>query len=121
VSLPSGGPQVRANRLRALAVTTAERSTFVPDLPTLAEAGVPGYDVSKWWGIYTRSKTPGEIVNRLNREIQQILATEDVKSRLSTEGAEPVFGMTAEAFSALTKAEIAKWSKIAKARNIKVD
>jgi tripartite-type tricarboxylate transporter receptor subunit TctC len=121
VSLPSGGPQVKANRLRALAVSTAERSAFVPDLPTMAEAGVPGYDVSTWWGIYTRGKTPGEIVNRLNREIQQILATDEIKAKLATEGAEPVLGMSADAFSALTRAEIAKWSKIAKARNIRVD
>ena len=121
VSMPSGWPQVKANRLRALAVTTGERSAFVPELPTMAEAGVPGYDVSTWWGIYTRGKTPGEIVNRLNREIGQILAAEDVKSKLAAEGADPVLGMTPEAFNAFTKNEIAKWSKVAKARNIRID
>ena len=121
VSMPSGWPHVKSNRLRALAVTTGERSAFVPELPTMAEAGVPGYDVSTWWGIYTRAKTSTEIVNRLNREIQQILAADDVKVRLAAEGAEPVLGMTPEAFNALTRSEIAKWRKVAKARNIKID
>jgi tripartite-type tricarboxylate transporter receptor subunit TctC len=121
VSMPSGWPQVKANRLRALAVTTGERSAFVPELPTMAEAGVPGYDVSTWWGIYTRARTPAEIVNRLNREIQQILMADDVKSRFAAEGADPLLGMTPDAFNAYTKAEIAKWSKIAKARNIRID
>jgi tripartite-type tricarboxylate transporter receptor subunit TctC len=121
VSLPSGGPQVKAGRLRALAVTTAQRSAFVPELPTLADSGVPGYDVSTWWAIYTRAKAPAETINRLNREIQQILATEDVKARLAAEGAEPELTMTADALSAMTKAEIEKWAKVAKARNIKID
>ena len=121
VSLPSGGPQVKAGRLRALAVTTAQRSAFVPELPTLADSGVPGYDVSTWWAIYTRAKAPAETINRLNREIQQILATEDVKTRLAAEGAEPELTMTADALSAMTKAEIEKWAKVAKARNIKID
>ena len=121
VSLPSGWPQVKAGRLRALAVTTSERSGFVPELPTMAEAGVPGYNVSTWWGLYTRGKTPTEIVNRLNREIQQILVADDVKQRLAAEGAEPVVGMTPDAFNAYTKNEIAKWRAVAKERNIQVD
>jgi tripartite-type tricarboxylate transporter receptor subunit TctC len=90
-------------------------------LPTLADSGVPGYDVSTWWAIYTRAKAPAETINRLNREIQQILATEDVKARLAAEGAEPERTMTADALSAMTKAEIEKWAKVAKARNIKID
>jgi tripartite-type tricarboxylate transporter receptor subunit TctC len=77
--------------------------------------------VSTWWGIYTRAKTPDEIINRLNREIQQILAAEDVKSRLAAYGAEPVLGMTPQAFNAMTRSEIAKWVKVAKARNIRID
>ena len=120
-SMPSSWPHTKSNRLRALAVTTGERATFVPELPTVAEAGVPGYDVSTWWGIYTRAKTPDEIVQRLNREIQQILAADDMKKRLASEGADPVVGMTPEAFNALTRSEIAKWTKVARARNIKLD
>jgi tripartite-type tricarboxylate transporter receptor subunit TctC len=121
VSLPSGGPQVKAGRLRALAVTTAERSHFVPELPTVSEAGVPGYDVSTWWGILARAKTPPETLNRLNREIQQILAAEDMKGKLAAEGAVPELRMTADAFTAYVRADIAKWAKIAKARNITID
>jgi tripartite-type tricarboxylate transporter receptor subunit TctC len=120
-SMPAAWGHAKANRLRALAVTTGERSGFVPDLPTISEAGVPGYDVSTWWGIYTRAKTPDEIINRLNREIQQILAAEDVKSRLAAYGAEPVLGMAPQAFNAMTRSEIAKWVKVAKARNIRID
>ena len=79
VSVPSVLPQVKAGRLRALAVTSPERSKFVPELPTVAESGVPGYEARQWWGMFTQGKTPRAIVGRLNGEIQKILAAEDVK------------------------------------------
>ncbi len=118
-SLPSVWPQVKANLVRALAATSAKRSAFVPELPTVAEAGVPGYEAGMWWGMFAPTKTPKDIVAKLNGEIQKILAAEDVKSRLAAEGAEPVLLMSPEAFSATVKNEIAKWSKIVKERNIK--
>jgi tripartite-type tricarboxylate transporter receptor subunit TctC len=120
-STPSAGAMVRAKRLRALAVTTAKRSPFMPELPTIAEAGVPGYDVATWWGILAPGKTPTEILTRLNGEIRKILATEEVKARVVADGAEPVLDMSAEKFNALLKTEIAKWRRIVKERNIKTN
>ena len=118
-SLPAAWSQVEARRLRALAVTTGKRSEFVPDLPTIAEAGVPGFDASTWWGLFTQGKTPREIIARLNGEMQKIVVAEDVKGRLTAEGAQAVLGMTPEAFSALIRNEIAMWRTIAKERNLK--
>jgi len=113
-------PHIKANRLRALAVTTAQRSAFVPDLPTVAEAGVPGYDASLWWGAFAPARTPADVVVRLNGEINKILATDDMKSRVASEGADVVL-MSADAFTAFWKGELAKWTKVAKERNIKAN
>lgn len=118
ISLPSVWPQVKANRLRALAVTTAKRSAFVPELPTVAEAGIPGYEAGQWWGVLAPAKTPGDIVAKLNGEINKILATEDMKARVAEQGAEPVL-MSPEAFSAFVRDEIAQWRKVVEARNLK--
>jgi len=118
-SMPSVWPQVKANRVRALAVTSAKRSALLPELPTVAEAGVPGYEAGQWWGIFAPAKTPKDIVAKLYDEIQKILVAEEVKSRFVAQGAEPVLGMTPDAFSATVKNEIAKWSKVVKERNIK--
>lgn len=109
----------KANRLRALAVTTGKRSEFLPELPTIAEAGVPGFDASTWWGLFAQGKTPREIVSRLNGELQKIVVADDVKARLSAEGAQAVLGMTPDAFNTLVRNEIAMWRRIAKERNIK--
>ena len=117
-SLPAGWHHVKANRLRALAVTTARRSEFVPDLPTVSESGVPGFEASTWWGMFVQGKTPRAIVVRLNDEIQRIVIANDVKARLTAEGAEAVLGMTPETFNDLLKKEIAVWRRIAKERNI---
>ncbi|MBI4205582.1 MAG: tripartite tricarboxylate transporter substrate binding protein, partial [Betaproteobacteria bacterium] len=120
-STPAAGAMVKAKRLRALAVTTAKRSAFMPELPTVAEAGVPGYDVATWWGVLAPGKTPAAIVNRLNDEIRKILATDEVRARIVADGAEPVLDMSAEKFTALLKTDIAKWRRIVKERNIKTE
>jgi len=117
MSLPSVWAQVKNNRLRAIAVTTAKRSSFVPDLPTVAESGVPGYEASQWWGILAPGKMNRDNIAKLNAEINRILALDDIKMRLSHEGAEPVL-MTPEAFTAFVHGEIAKWRKVVKERNI---
>jgi tripartite-type tricarboxylate transporter receptor subunit TctC len=111
VSLPSVTAQIKAGRLRALAVSTAKRSSFVSDIPTVAESGVPGYDVSLWWGVFAPAKTPRPVVDRLNAEIHKALATEAMKKQFADFGAEPS-PMTPDAFSALVKKEIANWSKV---------
>jgi tripartite-type tricarboxylate transporter receptor subunit TctC len=112
---------IKAQRLRALAVTTAKRADFMPELPTVAESGVPGYDVATWWGVLAPGKTPAPIVNRLNDEIRKILASDDATSVIVANGAVPELHMTPEQYNALLKAEIASWKKIVKERNIKIN
>ena len=118
-STPAAGAVVKANRLRALAVTTAKRSQYMPELPTIAEAGVPGYDVATWWGILAPGQTPKPVLEKLNKEIRAILARDDVQARIVAYGAEPVLDMSSEEFTRLIRDDIAKWRKIVKARNIK--
>ena len=84
----------------------------------MAEAGIPGYEAGQWWGVLAPAKTPGDIVAKLNGEINKILATEDMKARVAEQGAELVL-MSPEAFSAFVRDEIAKWRKVVKARNLK--
>jgi tripartite-type tricarboxylate transporter receptor subunit TctC len=120
-STPAAGAVVKANRLRALAVTTARRSQYMPELPTIAESGVPGYDVATWWGILAHGQTPKPVLEKLNKEIRAILARDDVQARIVGYGAEPVLDMSSEEFTALIRNDIAKWRKIVKARNIKTN
>jgi tripartite-type tricarboxylate transporter receptor subunit TctC len=117
-SLPAAWHHVKSNRLRALGVTTAKRSQFMPELPTIAEAGVPGFEASTWWGLFAQGRTPRETVAKINAEIQKIVVADDIKARLNAEGAQPVTGMTSDAFNALIRKEIAAWRAIAKERKI---
>jgi tripartite-type tricarboxylate transporter receptor subunit TctC len=118
MSLPSVWSQVKANRLRAIAVTTAKRSSFVPDLPTVAEAGVPGYEAGQWWGVLAPAKVAAPIVAKLNSEINTILSADDMRVRLANEGAEPLL-MTPEAFTKFVRSEIEKFRKVVKEKNLK--
>jgi tripartite-type tricarboxylate transporter receptor subunit TctC len=120
-STPAAGHHVKANRLRALAVTTSERSGFMPDLPTVAEAGVPRFEASTWWGLFVQGKTPRELVGRLNGEIRKVLVADDIKARVTAEGAQVVLGLTPDEFNTLVKSEIERWRQIVKERNITVD
>jgi tripartite-type tricarboxylate transporter receptor subunit TctC len=118
MSLPSAWSQVKANRLRAIAVTSPKRSAFVPDLPTVAESGVPGYEAQQWWGVLAPAKVPAAIVNKLNTEINTILSADDMRAKLANEGAEPVL-MSPQEFSRFVQSEIMKFRKIIRERNIK--
>lgn len=109
-----------SGRLRPIAVTSAKRSKTFPDLPTLAEAGVQGYELTSWNGLLVPAGTPRDIVNRLNAEVNRILATPEMQAKLAELGYEPVGG-TPEAFAALIDRESAKWSKIVKSANMKPD
>ena len=113
-------PQVRTGKLRAVAVTTAKRSPAAPDIPTIAESGVPGFDHGPWNGMFTTAKTPPAIVSKINAEVVRILKTEDVRTVFLKEGAEPVGNSPAE-FSAVMKNEVAKWAKVVQASGIKAD
>jgi tripartite-type tricarboxylate transporter receptor subunit TctC len=120
-STPAVSPMVKAQRLRALAVTTAKRAAFMPELPTIAESGVPGYDVATWWGVLAQGKTPPAIVNRLNDEIRKSMASDEAASVIVANGASPEVNMTPEQFNTLLRSEIASWRKIIQERNIKAD
>jgi tripartite-type tricarboxylate transporter receptor subunit TctC len=106
-------PYLQSNRLRPLAVSTAKRSRMMPQLPTVAEAGVPGFEATTWHGIVSTGGTPAAVINKLNAEINRILKLPDVNSTLTRQGAE-VLGGTSQEFAAYVKAEIPKWTKVVK-------
>ena len=112
-SQPSAVTFIRDGRLRALAVTTSHRSKLFPDLPTVAESGVPGYESHAWYGFVVPAKTPQAIVARLNSEIVRILNSPDVTQAVAAQGLE-VWTMTPEAFGAFIKSEADKWTRVIK-------
>lgn len=116
-SILSALPQVRGNRLRALAVTGAKRSAAAPELPTMQEAGVKGYESATWYGIVAPAATPQDIVMKLNAEIVAIVRQPDTHERLSREGADPV-GSSPQEFGRFIQSEIEKWRKVIRAAGI---
>jgi tripartite-type tricarboxylate transporter receptor subunit TctC len=106
-------PHMPTGRIKVLAITAAKRSPAVPELPTVAEAGVPGYEVDQWYGIITGARVPLAIVRKLNAAIAEAVTSPDVAKRLAADGSTPV-GSTPEQFSAHIKSEIAKWRKLVK-------
>ena len=119
-SMPSVMSHVRSNRLRAVAVTSAKRSSSVPEMPTIAESGLPGFETAAWQGIMAPRDTPPAIVRKLNREIVAIVQLPEVKKQYALEGGEPI-GLSPEDFARFLRVEIAKWQKVVKAANIKVE
>lgn len=118
-NMPPYIPQVKAGKIRALAVSTNKRSSAMPDLPTIAEAGVPGYEAGAWFGLLAPAGTPKPIVAQLSAESARIIKLPDVSKRVSELGAEPV-GSTPEQFGELIKTEIAKWAKVIKDANVEL-
>jgi len=118
-NMPPYVPQVRAGKIRALAVSTAKRSSAMPDVPTIAEAGVTGYEAGAWFGLLAPAGTPKAVVAQLSAESARILKLPDVSKRISELGAEPV-GSTPEEFGALIQSEIAKWAKVIKDANVEL-
>jgi len=110
-------PQVKSGQLRALAVTSAKRSQAAPDVPTMAEAGLPGYEFTSWFGVLAPAGTPPAIVKKLNVEIVKVLKSPEISARLSKEGAD-LIASSPEEFAAYLKSETAKWSKLIKAAGI---
>ena len=113
-------PHVRGGKLRAVAVTSGKRWPTLPDIPTIAESGVPGYDHTPWNGFLAPAKTPRAVIGRLNEEVAKILHAPDTRSIFTNDGAEPV-GNKPEEFAAIIKSETAKWTKVVKAAGIKAD
>jgi tripartite-type tricarboxylate transporter receptor subunit TctC len=119
-SIPSVLAQIQAGRVKAIAVSTAKRSSALPNVPTVSEAGLPGYDASSWYGLFAPAGVPKPVLDVLSREIVKIMQVADVRERFATDGFDPV-GSSPEEFSQFLRAEIAKWEKIVKTAGIKGD
>jgi tripartite-type tricarboxylate transporter receptor subunit TctC len=113
-------PQVKSGKLRALAVTKSQRIAVAPELPTVAEAGLPGYEATSWYGLMAPAKTPGEIVARLNAETNKALQLPEVRAQYASVDFEPGGG-TVEQFGALVRADVEKWGKLVRAAGLKPD
>jgi tripartite-type tricarboxylate transporter receptor subunit TctC len=118
--MPSALPHVQAGKLRVLAITTKTRSATIPNVPTVAEAGLPGFEVSLWLGFMAPAGTPADIVDKLNKEINSAVASAAVRERFSKLGLEPLSG-TPQEFGALIRSETAKWAEMIKKSGARVD
>jgi len=119
-NLANAMAQIKAGKLKALAVTTAERSKLAPELPTMAEAGLPGFDISTWYGLFAPAGTPGPIIAKWNADVARILITPDVRAKFIADGAEPAPD-TPEQFAQFIARELAKYARIVKLSGAKVD
>jgi len=119
-NLANAMPQVKAGKFKALAVTTAQRSKLAPELPTMAEAGLPGFDISTWFGLFAPAGTPKDLIAKWNGEVAKILTSPEMREKLIAQGAEPAPTTPGE-FAAFVKNEITKYAKIVKASGAKVD
>ena len=113
-------PQIRAGKLKALGVGSANRIAALPELPTITEAGVPGYEVTNWWGIVVPAGTPRSVIDRLNKDLTAIVASPETKKRFETEGAEPL-SMSPEEVGRFIAAETAKWARVVKDAGIRAE
>lgn len=120
MGFPPAIPQVRAGRLRPIAVTGPKRSPLLPEIPTVAESGLPGFEVTSWYGLFAPAAVPGALVARLNGDVAAILELRELKERLATLGAEPA-PMSTEEFGRHVRAEIAKWAKVVQEAGARVD
>lgn len=119
-NLISVGAHINSGKLRVLAVGASRRSSALPEVPTVAEAGVPGYDVVLWFGMLAPAGTPSAALATIQREVSNILKLPDVKARLATQAADPI-ASSPEQFDAFIKSEVAKWAKVVKENRLKVD
>ena len=112
--------QIRGGKLRPLAVTTTRRANLLPDVPTMAEAGVPGYDVTTWYAIWAVKGTPQPIIDRMYAEVKKVLAQKDIVDIWAAQGAD-AGGITPAEFVKFQRAEIEKWAKVVKDAGVKLD
>jgi len=119
-NLPPAMPHIKSGNVRALAVTTAQRSALVPDIPTLAESGLPGFETVAWFGLFAPAGTPKPILDKLQAEVARIVREPEIRERMTALGGEPV-GNSPEAFAAIVKGDVAKWKKVVKDANVHVD
>ena len=116
----TAAPHVKSGAVRALAVTGRERSAALPGVPTVAESGVPGYEVTAWFGFFAPAGTPVAVVNTLNAETVKAMRLQDLRDRLGSQGAEPITS-TPEQFSGYVRDELTKWTRVVKASGMKAD
>lgn len=113
-------PHLKSGKLRALAVSSAQRSSSLPDVPSVQESGVRDFDVSQWYGLFAPTGTPRPVIDRIHREVTDILKTADMQKRMAGDGADGV-GSTPDQFAAYVKAESARWAEVIRKSNIKAD
>jgi tripartite-type tricarboxylate transporter receptor subunit TctC len=113
-------PYVKSAKIRALGVTGAKRSSLVPDVPTIAEAGIPGYEFEAWYALFAPAKTPRNVVEKINGDVNRALREPDIRQRLAAIGMEPMGG-SEEAFARYFRAEIAKWAKVVRDAKISAE
>ena len=120
IGIPAAAPHIKAGRLRALALVAPQRSSALPEVPTVAEAGLPDFEVTTWYGVLAPAGTPRTIVTRLNSELVKIMHSPELKERLAATGTDP-FTSTPEEFAAYIKREIAKWGEVIRKAGVKAD
>ena len=120
VSIPDVLPHIKSGRLKAIGTTSLQRLPWLPDTPTFAESGLPGYDTYGWYGVFAPAKIPREIVTRLQAEIARVLKLPDIREKFATQGAIPI-GNTPEEFAAYIKREMGVWGKVARQVGLKAD
>jgi tripartite-type tricarboxylate transporter receptor subunit TctC len=113
-------PQIKAGKLKALGVGSAKRIAALPDVPTISEAGVPGYEVTNWWGIVVPAGTPRSVIDRLHEDLTAVVASTETKTRFETEGAEPL-SMSPDEFGGFIVAETVKWARVVKDAGIRAE
>jgi tripartite-type tricarboxylate transporter receptor subunit TctC len=111
-------PHVKSGRFKAYGVSSARRASEVPDIPTIAESGVPGYEAVQWFGILGPAALPRDIVTKLHRELQLVMQDADVRKRFASDGADPVFSKTPDEFAAVIRSEVEKWAKVVRTARI---
>jgi tripartite-type tricarboxylate transporter receptor subunit TctC len=120
MGLPPAMPYVKSGRLRVIAVTSAKRSPLLPDVPTVAETGLPGYEVNSWYGVFAPPAMAPNLITKINADVIAVLGNADIKERLASLGAEPQ-PMTPDEFGRFVRVDIAKWAKVVKESGAKVD
>ena len=113
-------PFVRDNRLKMLAVTTSKRMSLFPDVPTLSESGMPGFEVGAWQGVMVPAKTPAPIIQQLNSEVMKALQSPEVRQKLALQGAEPL-GSTPQAYGEYVQKELLRWAKVVKQTGVSLE
>ena len=120
IGIPAAAPHIKAGKLRALALVAPQRSSALPDVPTVAEAGLPDFEVTTWYGVLAPAGTPRNIINRLNGELVKIMHAPELREKLAATGTEPLTS-TPEEFSAYIRKEIAKWGDVIRKAGVKAD